>query len=514
MRYVPEHRRTNYKDKGKFNTSLLKTRRDDQSVEIRKTNRLKKATIRRNLGNFDNSSDEEEFDEDDQLDAAAKVQRNKSLLSSNNKSLRLKGAVGIRQLVSRKNNPPLKEVIDSGTVPILLGLLSQSDSEIQLEAAWALINLASDSDSTKCLVEAGAIPQFINALQTDNLRLIDQIIWALGNIAGESAEYRQLVLHHGVMPLVISILEQAAYTPLLRTAAWALSNLCRGRDPYPSWKIISTAIPTLSRLLHSDEPELVVEACNTISSLTEFGTHRVNAIIAANIPRKLVQLLDSGLVAQQIPSLRSIGNIVTGTAEQTQHIINCDPFPSLLRLLRSPVDKLRKEACWTLSNIAAGTPEQSQAVIDNNIIPPVVHLMATSDFRTRKEACWVICNIVTAGPAPRPELVKYLVRQGCIAPLCSMLRMGDNTISMTVLDTLDRILLAGGQPKYNPYSEFIEESGGLELITECQTSPNISIYEKAYAIVDTYFSDNDNNQIDDNIAPLKVHGDIYGFGVR
>ena len=80
----------------------------------------------------------------------------------------------------------------------------------------------------------------------------------------------------------------------------------------------------------------------------------------------------------QTPSLRTVGNMVTGDDSQTQSALNCGLLPRLLALLDSPKKGLRKEACWTISNITAGTREQIQAVIDANLIPPLAHLLATA----------------------------------------------------------------------------------------------------------------------------------------
>lgn len=56
-----------------------------------------------------------------------------------------------------------------------------------------------------------------------------------------------------------------------------------------------------------------------------------------------------------VPSLRTVGNIVTGDDLQTQVIINCGALACLLHLLKTSQKKsIKKEACWTISNITAG----------------------------------------------------------------------------------------------------------------------------------------------------------------
>ena len=54
-------------------------------------------------------------------------------------------------------------------------------------------------------------------------------------------------------------------------------------------------------------------------------------------------------------------------------------MPKLGRLLNSHKNNIRREACWTLSNILNGTTDQIQEVIDAELIPPLVQLVATAD---------------------------------------------------------------------------------------------------------------------------------------
>lgn len=261
------------------------------------------------------------------------------------------------------------------------------------------------------------------------------------------------------------------------------------------------------------DDEVLIDACWAISYLSDGSNDKIQAVIEAGIPRRLVELLTHASTSVQTPALRSVGNIVTGDDVQTQVIINCGALPALLSLLGSTKDGIRKEACWTISNITAGNSVQIQAVIDANILPPLVNLLSNGDFKTRKEACWAISN-ATSGGLQKPDQIRYLVSQGCIKPLCDLLACPDNKIIQVALDGLENILKVGemdkeatqtGEGNLNRYALFIEEAGGMEKIHECQNNANEEIYMKAYNIIEKYFSDEDEAGGDiDELAPQQT----------
>lgn len=284
---------------------------------------------------------------------------------------------------------------------------------------------------------------------------------------------------------------------------------------------IAPALPVLAKLVYSLDDEVLIDACWAISYLSDGSNDKIQAVIEATIPRRLVELLTHSSTSVQTPALRSVGNIVTGDDVQTQVIINCGALPALLSLLGSSKDGIRKEACWTISNITAGNSTQIQNVIDANIIPPLIHLLSNGDFKTRKEACWAISN-ATSGGLQKPDQIRYLVEQGAIKPLCDLLACPDNKIIQVALDGLENILKIGdmdkderaerGGEKVNHFALFIEEVGGMEKIHDCQNNANEEIYMKAYNIIEKYFADEEDDSANmGNLAPQAGQAG-FGFG--
>jgi len=259
----------------------------------------------------------------------------------------------------------------------------------------------------------------------------------------------------------------------------------------------------LSKLIHTNDDEVLIDACWALSYLSDGANEKIQAVIESGACRRLVELLTHNMASVQTPALRTVGNIVTGDDVQTQVIINCGALQALLTLLSSPKDNIRKEACWTISNITAGTCVQIQGVIEANLFPPLINVLQNADFKSKKEACWAISN-ATSGGLNKPDQIKYLVSQGCIKPLCDILICMDNKIIQVALDGLENILKVGEMDKeftngVNQYGTFIEDCGGMEKIHNLQAHDNIDIYRKAYSIIDTYFADEDDDVED--LAP-------------
>jgi hypothetical protein len=126
--------------------------------------------------------------------------------------------------------------------------------------------------------------------------------------------------------------------------------------------LVSPALPTLANLIHSQDEEVLTDACWALSYISDGTNDKIDAVISVGVCRCLVELLMHSSSSVQTPALRTVGNIVTGDDTQTQTVINCQALPALAQLLQSPKKGIRKEACWTISNITAGNKDQIQAV--------------------------------------------------------------------------------------------------------------------------------------------------------
>lgn len=289
---------------------------------------------------------------------------------------------------------------------------------------------------------------------------------------------------------------------MLQTATWVLSNLCRGKNPEPNFDIMRDAIPIFLELTSHEDDSIKSDAMWGLSYLSDGENHKIEAIIAGGCVPTFIQLLEHRSTKILLPAIRCIGNIVTGTNEQTQVAIDAGCLSHFVQLLQHPKENVRKETCWALSNIAAGTISQITALIDANLIPLILHCLGNGEFKTRKEACWAVTNLTNNGT---DEQIWYLITQGCIQPLVDLLLVPDITTLENTLTTLGNLLRVSDKNHgtENEVAVWIEEVGGLDNIEMLQHHENEKIYELALNLMDTYFSE---EAEDDALVPQQTSG--------
>lgn len=479
----------------KGTTESLRARRHEVTVELRKSKKDDQLFKRRNIHSESDEAPSSPLQENNGQTTGTpttNIPEILLMLTSNDPQKNFDGVQTIRRMLSRERNPPIDLMINSGVVPYCVNFLRpEVSTELQFEAAWALTNIASgNSEQTRAVISNGGVARFIELLNSPEIKVAEQAVWALGNISGDGPELRDYVLSLRVVDHIIKMLDAEIPVSFMRNIVWLCSNLCRSKNPHPPFERIRPLIPILVELLKNCDEQILTDACWALSYVTDDESDKIQAVLDAGGAPLLVKLLDHHAITILTPALRTVGNIVTGTDTQTDAILEAGVIPRLANLLKHRKPTIVKETAWAISNIVAGTIEQIGQVLSSGILEHVVKVLATGDFKSQKEAAWIITNITTGGSDEQNIIL--IEQYPILKPYCDLLESHDPAVINIVLKGLENLFRLsdriGGKGQL---CLLIEETGGLDKLEGLQNHDNEEIYKQAYALVSTYFCDED-----------------------
>jgi hypothetical protein len=137
-------------------------------------------------------------------------------------------------------------------LPQLILLIRDKEyPQLRFEASWIISNIAAGTSlHCQAIIDKNGLEPLLELLEESHFRLNEQAIWAIGNIGGDSIKFRDLIIQKGGLAALIKLAEKSSNKNIIKRAAWAISNLCRG-TPLPKFDAIKFAIPTLAKIILS-----------------------------------------------------------------------------------------------------------------------------------------------------------------------------------------------------------------------------------------------------------------------
>jgi importin subunit alpha-2 len=276
-------------------------------------------------------------------------------------------------------------------------------------------------------------------------------------------------------------------------------------------------MPTLARLLMVQDDEVMMDTCWALSYVTDGNDERIDTAVSAGIVPLLMTIMRERSDSKtRTPALRTLCNILTGSAEATQAVVDAGILDVLPEAIRSTKAQTRKEACWAISNIAAGTNEQVETIVRSPLLAQVIERLDCDEFEVKKEAGWVLANILHSVSAEPGALSRAasIVQLGCIPPMVKMLDDNDPAVQKLMLEAFATLFDAGetlgkGKAVSNPFLVPFDEAEGVDKLEALQEHSNEEIYEKAVALLEKHFGEDDAE--DENLLPNTAN-DNFTFG--
>ncbi|KAF8776864.1 importin subunit alpha-1-like [Argiope bruennichi] len=272
------------------------------------------------------------------------------------------------------------------------------------------------------MIASGVIPYLVSFLQDHgNVPLQFEACWALTNIASGNSAQTSTVVNAGAIPLFIELLS-SPHATIAEQAVWAIGNIAGDGPQLRDFVLKYNVIPALKNLL---TPEISVQFRRNITWTLSNLCRNKNPpppfeAVKQLIPTfaELIHHPDTEVVTD---TLWAISYLTDGSNEKIQEVINSGVVPRLCELLEVRETSVITPALRSIGNIVTGDDKQTQTVIDGGALPFLRRLMTHSKPNIVKEACWAVSNIC----AGNVHQIQAVTDNGLMGPIIDVLNQGD-----------------------------------------------------------------------------------------
>ncbi len=268
---------------------------------------------------------------------------------------------------------------------------------------WTLCNVVLNGriETIEAVIDAKCLHLVVKLIESPATAaaLEEPLLVFISHISSAEERFRDMALELGIMPPLLSRMQRlegsqdiSTHEAMInRRGGAALTALCKGKIP-PNFDLIRPALPVFNELLKQQDVEVISSACSALFNFVNVNfdqTDRVQDLIEAGIPKRLVELLNHEESSIVLPALQICGIMTKGdaTTVQLDILLNCGLLRVLPHLLAHPRKDIREEACWTVSNVTAGTVGMIQQVIESGALPGLIKLVdQAQDVKMKREA--------------------------------------------------------------------------------------------------------------------------------
>lgn len=419
-----------------------------------------------------------------------KFEEYRKLFASKDMNTKYQGLAFLCKLLARNEDSPIQEMIEHGLIPEFISLLDSEYPEFQYQALFCLINISyGTTDQSSSIINQGGLPKILTLVTSSIEEIQDLAIWLLGNLAADSIGLRDQIVEKGGYAILNYVLTTTKIPHILMRCIWAFISFFRYERPL-SFQLTMNSLEYIIYAIHQYplEQDIMSQAILAISLISDAYHQSIPIIIESDILPIVLNNLEVPDIKIQVTSLRLVGNIAAGNANQTQLLIDMGLLPHLKNLIRCDNIKVRKEATWILSNIAAGTEKQTETLVTHGFFPLLVGIALHDKSIIASEAIWALCNFTQIEDK---EKIDQIINNGILDVFETGLRSEKIELIAVCLEAFAKILSFGKQyytvNGVNRIVSKTEEMGLFEILEKLQYHPSELVYKRVIFLLENYF---------------------------
>ncbi|XP_023685173.2 transmembrane and coiled-coil domain-containing protein 6 isoform X1 [Paramormyrops kingsleyae] len=361
------------------------------------------------------------------------------------------------------------------SMQVLVGLLSGSSAQCQLEAAHCVHQLSSSTCARVGAACLPATPYLITYLSGQNAKFTELCLYTLGNLCAGNMAVRDKVLAQGIIP-ALAVCIQRPNLAVVEAVGFIVAQLLQAKDA--SEKIIPLVMSS-GLTLHllaalQPQPEYGMGAaieyawclhylacCDKASEalISQGAVSQCSSLLITLGGAVATGNTEEGIELLIWPLLRCVGNLLAGSALEccASQLTDSRLLAALCILAQTflqPHPGLARESLWVLNNLTVDSSVFSSAVLYLSLVPSLIQLLPFSKG-INTMVLQVLANVAYQGT----EYCVQLTHSGLLPALCATLKMADPAVVTLSLEVLCMLLASSSQAA----EEFVRLGGSAAL---------------------------------------------------
>ncbi len=397
-----------------------------------------------------------------------------------------------QELINEEEQKEIQIKIINNIINDCILLLNSSYPEFQVESLICLNEMIMISEDYCCTIIAkGGLSILIKNFDSNISEIQENSIITIRNLIQQSPDnFKQFVQEKGYEKL-INKLTNCQNPSILIQCVNTISSFIKIKNIELNYNtLIKPLIYPLIRTfsLIKDNENFISESTWLLGIISDKYIKSRDEIIQSGIISVIINLIEnSNSKYIKLCSLRIIGNMISGNANQTQEILNLGVLNVLKKTLFHEKSSIRKETAWILSNICSGTQKQIECIIDNGFLELFNKCLKNDIIDVKNEIYWAITNLTIVNNF---NYMKKIIDEGIVEIICSLLKEKNSKILCISLEALGNLLIFGKKNSVNGRNfivEKIENCGAEDDLVNLQYHSLDIVYQKALYILENYF---------------------------